>query len=320
MCGPPSRPPRGAVLPSSVSFSKIVKAYNEARSMGQDAPRLCIVGTGAEHVRVVDILSAGADEVLGARAVLDAVHPSDFARLSRPSDPWDIVVFVAAGLPPRETASLVSAARHSGSRVIALVDARETGAWARTAGFAGDEVARSLGEDEGMRPTLESRLVLAADRRAVTLAAHLPAVRRAYCDHVILANAKQNGIIGVVVIIPGADMPAMTANRIRMVLQIAAAYGEEIGPDRALEILSVVGSAFAFRTLARQALVFVPGFGWALKGAIGFSATLALGRAAIAYFEAGAPLQVSHMKRIEHQVERARQRLPGLLQRYMASR
>ena len=126
----------------------------------------------------------------------------------------------------------------------------------------------------------------------------------------ILANAKQNGIIGVVVIIPGADMPAMTANQVRMVLQIAAAYGEEIGSDRALEILSVVGSAFAFRALARQALVFVPGFGWVLKGAIGFSATLALGRAAIAYFEAGAPLQVSHMKRIEHQLERARHTTP----------
>ena len=307
-------------MPSSVSFSKIVKAYNEARSSGQDAPRLCVVGTGAEHVRVVEVLSAGADEVHGARAVLDAVHPSEFARLSRPSDPWDIVVFVATGMPPRETAPLVSAARNSGSRVIALVDAQEAGGWARTAGFAGDEVARGLGAEETARPTLESRLVQAADHRAGSLAAHLPAVRRAYCDHVILANAKQNGIIGVVVIIPGADMPAMTANQIRMVLQIAAAYGEEIGPDRALEILSVVGSAFAFRALARQALVFVPGFGWVLKGAIGFSATLALGRAAIAYFEAGAPLQVSHMKRIEHQVERARHRLPGLLQRYMAPR
>ncbi len=92
-------------------------------------------------------------------------------------------------------------------------------------------------------------------------------------------------------------MPAMTANQIRMVLQIAAAYGEEIGVDRAVEILSVVGSAFAFRTLARQALSFVPGFGWVLKGAVGFSATMALGRATIAYFDAGAPLQVSHMKR-----------------------
>lgn len=309
-------------MPSSVSFSKIFKAYKEARGSGaQDVPRLCVVGAGAEHVRVVDVLSTGADEVQGgARAVLDAVHPSEFARLSLSPDSWDIVVFVAAGMASRETYQLVSAARKSGSRVIALVGAREAGAWARAAGFAGDEVARSLGAEESARPTLENRLVRAADHRAVSLAVHLPVVRRAYCDHVILANAKQNGVIGAVVIIPGADMPAMTANQIRMVLQVAAAYGEEIGSDRALEILSVVGSAFAFRALARQALFFVPGFGWVLKGAIGFSATLALGRAAIAYFEAGAPLQVSHMKRIEHQVERARNRLPGFVQRHMAAR
>ena len=77
----------------------------------------------------------------------------------------------------------------------------------------------------------------------------------------------------------------------------------------------MVGSAFVFRALARQALDFVPGFGWALKGAVGFTATVALGEAAIAYFEAGAPLRVSHMQRISRQLERARSRLPGFLQR-----
>src|SRR5690606_25808235 len=130
------------------------------------------------------------------------------------------------------------------------------------------------------------------------LAAQLPAVRRAYCNRVILANAAQNAVIGAVVVLPGADMPAMTANQIRMVLKIAAAHGEVIGLDRALEILSVVGGGFVFRTLARQALGFVPGFGWALKGTVGFAATVALGEAAIAYFEAGAPFRVSRMQRI----------------------
>ena len=59
-----------------------------------------------------------------------------------------------------------------------------------------------------------------------------------------------------------------------------------------------MGTGFVLRTLARQALDFVPGFGWAVKGAVGFSGTVALGQAAIAYFEAGAPLRVSRMQRI----------------------
>ena len=155
----------------------------------------------------------------------------------------------------------------------------------------------------------------AAGDGAVALVRRLPALRRAYCSRVILANATQNAVIGAVVILPGADMPAMTANQVRMVLKIATAYGEQLGLDRALEILSVVGTAFVFRALARQALDFVPGFGWALKGAFGFSATVALGEAAVAYFEAGAPLQVSRMQRISQQVERIRSRLPGPLRR-----
>ena len=153
----------------------------------------------------------------------------------------------------------------------------------------------------------------AAADGAGSLAQLLPSIRRTYCDHVVLTNAAQNGVIGVVVIIPGADMPAMTANQIRMVLKIAHAYGEELSVDRALEILSIVGVGFVLRTVARQALDFVPGFGWAVKGAVGFSGTIALGQAAIAYFESGAPLRVSRMQRVNRQLERVTSRLPGPL-------
>ena len=89
--------------------------------------------------------------------------------------------------------------------------------------------------------------------------------------------------------------------------------GEELGLDRAVEILSIVGTGFVLRTLARQALDFVPGFGWAVKGAVGFSGTIALGQAAIAYFESGAPLRVSRMQRVNRQLEKVTSRLPGPL-------
>ena len=202
--------------------------------------------------------------------------------------------------------------------------AARSSAWSRdrttTAGRArpglfDDEVARGLGHEHAGKPTLEHRIIGAAGDGAAALAASLPSVRRTYCDHVVITNAAQNGVIGVVVIIPGADMPAMTANQIRMVLKIAHAYGEELGLDRALEILSIVGTGFVLRTLARQALDFVPGFGWAVKGAVGFSGTVALGQAAIAYFEAGAPLRLSRMQRINRQVEKVTSRLPGPLRR-----
>jgi uncharacterized protein (DUF697 family) len=307
-------------LSSNISFSKIFKAFSDVRG-GPDAPSVCVVGVGADHARVVGVLSAGAvDEHGGVSGALDALSPADFPREPQSAGRWDVVVFVAAGSAAADVAPAVLAVRRSGGSLVALAEGSAGDVWAAQAGVEQAEIARDLGRDAQGKPTLENRLVHAAGDGAGLLAARFPAVRRAYCDHVILANAAQNGVIGAVVILPGADMPAMTANQIRMVLKIAAAYGEEVGFDRAVEILSVVGTAFVFRALARQALDFVPGLGWALKGAVGFSATVALGQAAIAYFEAGAPLQVSRMQRINRQIERVRSKLPELLQRGLAAR
>ena len=300
-------------MASSVSLSKIIKAVTDSRGSAA-APRLCVVGRGDEFAGVVGMLSSGAaDEQGGVSAALDALSPTDFPSDQRLAGRWGIVVVAASGCPAAEASPVVHAARRAGCKVIGLTEGHDSSTWAREAGFFDDEVARGLGPHSAGRPSLENRIIDAAGDAAGALSVALPAVRRTYCDHVVLNNATQNGVIGVVVIIPGADMPAMTANQIRMVLKIAHAYGEELGLDRAVEILSIVGTGFVLRTLARQALDFVPGFGWALKGAIGFSGTIALGQAAIAYFEAGAPLRVSRMQRINRQLERARSRLPGPL-------
>jgi len=84
----------------------------------------------------------------------------------------------------------------------------------------------------------------------------------------------------------------ITLNQIRMVLRLAAAYGEEIDRERAVELLAVVGAGLGFRALARQALTLVPGPGWAVKGGVAYAATLTLGQAAIAYFEGGGQTRV----------------------------
>lgn len=124
-------------------------------------------------------------------------------------------------------------------------------------------------------------------------------IRRQVARDAVNASAWQNALIGGLVIIPGADMPLMTANQAKMVLQIAAAYGQRLGPDRIAELAAVVAGGFVFRTVARQLLVFVPGLGWAIKAAIGFTGTLAMGKAAIAYFEQGADLSVVATKAVE---------------------
>jgi uncharacterized protein (DUF697 family) len=131
---------------------------------------------------------------------------------------------------------------------------------------------------------LAEAVVSAAGDQAVALAARLPLLREETCRQLIRKTARQNAIVGVLFILPGADMPVMTLNEAKMVLKIAAAYGESLGTERALEILSVIGGGFGLRAIARQALDLVPGPGWMIKGGVAYSGTRAIGRAAQAYF------------------------------------
>jgi uncharacterized protein (DUF697 family) len=140
------------------------------------------------------------------------------------------------------------------------------------------------------------------DERAYMWAARLPALRHAVVEQLIRKFSRQNGILGVAIFVPGADLPALTLNQIRMVFRIASAYGEQIDRDRVLEILAVIGAGLGFRAVAREALGFVPGVGWAIKGGVAYAGTRALGKAAAAYFEAGG------QKRLKDAVESVRSR------------
>lgn len=123
---------------------------------------------------------------------------------------------------------------------------------------------------------------------ATALAAKLPVLRPAVCDALIRTFAKKNGIISAAIFVPGVDMPLLTINQIRLVLRLALAHGQELDRERALELLPVVGAGFGLRTIARQLLDFVPIAGWAVKGAIAYTGTRAIGTAAAKYFEARA--------------------------------
>jgi uncharacterized protein (DUF697 family) len=128
------------------------------------------------------------------------------------------------------------------------------------------------------------------------LAARLPALRPHVVESVIEAAARRNGMVATAVWIPGADMPALSAVQMRMVLAIGVCYGEEIGADRAAELLGLLGAGFGLRTAARELLDVVPVAGWLLKGGVAYSGTRALGRAAVEYFEHGAVADVSKLR------------------------
>jgi uncharacterized protein (DUF697 family) len=134
---------------------------------------------------------------------------------------------------------------------------------------------------------IAERVADRADDTAHHLAARVPLLREPVSESIVRHFARQNGVLGVAIFIPGADFPVLTLNQIRMVLRIAAAHGEELDRERAFEILSVIAAGLGFRSIARHLVGLVPGLGWAVKGGVAFGATLAVGEAAVAYFAAG---------------------------------
>ena len=304
-----------------IDIRKIAKTLAEVGATTGTEARIGLVGQDPAVSRLAAALSAGAADVTdGVSVCLDTLALEDFPRERGVLRGWSAALFLAeAGLPAGRVGVLAESARAAGCTVFAVVPGgtdQVPQTWLTEAGFAaGDVVGEAYpGVDHG-EATADCLAAVCGDA-ALSLARRLPVLRRAVVHRLIDHTARQNGVVGAVVFVPGADMPVMTLNQVRMVLKMAAAYGEDVGLERAAEILSVLAAGLGLRTLARQALDVVPVAGWALKGAVGYSGTVAIGTAAQAYFEAGAPLMPAKAKRITERLDRLTH---GVLARGLAS-
>ncbi len=134
------------------------------------------------------------------------------------------------------------------------------------------------------------------------LAARVPALRPFVVERVIETSARRNGMHAGAAFRPRADMPLLTSVNMRMVLQIGVCYGVDIGVDRAVELIGVLGAGLGLRTTARGLMGSVPLAGWVVKGGVAYSGTRALGRSAVEYFERGAVADVEHLRALAEQL------------------
>jgi uncharacterized protein (DUF697 family) len=319
---------------ATVSLRKIFSAFNETRSRAARHAQLWLIGEPGDVEAFAAALKSGGGSGDGARAASaagdgaarsapepspDVLRTFDIASLTRSArelQACSLAVFVArAGrVAPDTLRAPVATVREADVPLLAvLLDAgpADAGTWVASDVFFAQEVAVLRHGEALVHSDASKSIAGRAHDGAVPLAARLPALRPAVTDRIIATAARQNGVVGVLVFIPGADMPVMTVNQIRMVLQIAAAYGERVGLERAVEILSVVGIGFGLRTIAREALDFVPGPGWMVKGGFGYTATMALGKTAVRYFEDGAPLTTSRVRRLTEKLGKIPNPLSG---------
>ena len=135
------------------------------------------------------------------------------------------------------------------------------------AGFPVDDIARTIAE----------RL----REEAAPLAAGVPALRGPVSDQIVKAFARKNAIVAAVVFIPGADLPVLTLNQIRMVLRLGQVHGRKTSRELIPEVGATLAAGLGFRTIARQLLDFIPVAGWVVKSAVAYTGTRALGEAAV---------------------------------------
>jgi uncharacterized protein (DUF697 family) len=243
-------------------------------SSGRDKP-LVVSGPPALVDLLVEDLTRG-----GVAAAVRAQGPLDGAAA---------LVHVLAGAPTPEDGRLLRDATRARLPLVAVVPATAS-ALGHVPYVLDENLARVVGGSRFPVGEIAERLARALGEEATPLAARLPALREAVCEELIRRFSRQNAFLGVAVFVPGADLPILTANQVRLVLRIADAYGFEIDRERLPEVLAVIGSGFGFRALARKAVGYVPLVGWVVKGGIAYVGTRALGEAAIRYFESRAPV------------------------------
>jgi len=129
---------------------------------------------------------------------------------------------------------------------------------------------------------IAARLAARLGEDGAPLAARVPALRGAVADELVRSFARKNAIVAAAVFVPGADLPVLALNQIRMVLRLEQAYGLDPDPrERVPEIAATLAAGFGLRALARELLDLVPVAGWAVQSGVAYAGTRALGEAAI---------------------------------------
>jgi len=233
------------------ALRKLVKelASEDARSL--------VIGGAQELARVLEReLTRGGD----ASAV-------------RVGDPKGAAVYVHIG----EDDGALRAARRARVPIVAVSSGDATPRYV----YATDVVRLGPGESlpvERIAEAIAARL----GEDGAPLAARLPVLRGPVCDRIVASFARKNGLVGAAVFVPGADLPVLALNQVRMLLRLEQAHGLE--PDvraRLPEILATVGAGLGLRQVARELLDLVPVAGWVIKGGVAYAGTRALGEAAL---------------------------------------
>lgn len=157
-------------------------------------------------------------------------------------------------------------------------------------------------DEEEMIKRLFPEVVRMLDDHQLALARFLPHFREVVSERVIGKTSRANAEFALLSNIPaaipvlgnlvaaGADFIVLTKNQLVMLYKLAAIYGRNLDSKMQIytEMIPVVGSAFLWRTIARElADLLPPVIGAIPKTTIAYSGTFVVGKAAHYYYAKG---------------------------------
>lgn len=268
-------------------FKSWNKALDAVRKEAEQTVSIAFIGNPQVEVELVSYMQVGAT----IKAVFGASEHKSEADRNAGLRGADLAIAIAeSGESKSRLKILAQQARMSNARLVVVDGSDYEEAFIaelkEVFRIAGDGILFVSAIDlDNIEKAILPVVVKKLAKKEVSLAVRLPVFRDEVVKRIIADTARQNALIGVAVFVPGADMPLMTLNQVRMALRIAMVYGEELTIKRLNEILAVIGSGMALRTGARQLLGLVPVAGWAVKGGIAYGGTYAMGEALKKYFD-----------------------------------
>ena len=146
-------------------------------------------------------------------------------------------------------------------------------------------------------------MIDASPEAALVIGRELPAYRRNAAQRII-RNATLISLAAGLEPLPLVDIPILLGNQIRLVLRLAALYGEPVDSANTTrhlrELIAVMAGGLGLRYLAEQAAKAIPFGGDFISGAIAGAGTWAMGQVILEYYESGKNISPQRLRMLYH--------------------
>jgi len=144
-------------------------------------------------------------------------------------------------------------------------------------------------------------IIEASPEAALVIGRELPKFRRASAQRII-RNSTVLSLAAGLEPIPFVDIPILLGIQVRLVLSLAALYGEKLDSTDAMlharELVATMAGGLGMRFLAEQAAKAVPFGGDFVAGAIAGATTWSIGEVALEYYESGKHLAPGRVRQL----------------------